>query len=69
MNPQFRDYLYPASGFQSAQFRLIENRLGLPKSARLSYGLRGYCTYLNAADAAVVEAAQVRRGHSLAATR
>ncbi|MFQ5605528.1 MAG: tryptophan 2,3-dioxygenase family protein [bacterium] len=26
---EFRDYLIPASGFQSYQFRLIENRLGL----------------------------------------
>jgi tryptophan 2,3-dioxygenase len=26
----FRDFLVPASGFQSLQFRLIENKLGLP---------------------------------------
>lgn len=26
---QFRDYLCPASGFQSLQFRLLENKLGL----------------------------------------
>jgi len=55
---EFRDYLYPASGFQSAQFRLLENRLGLPASSRLSYGLRGYCTYLNEADAARVKEAE-----------
>jgi tryptophan 2,3-dioxygenase len=31
----FRDYLFPASGFQSLQFRLIETRLGLPEGARV----------------------------------
>ena len=33
----FRDMLYPASGFQSFQFRLIENKLGLKSRQRLSY--------------------------------
>jgi len=28
---EFRDYLKPASGFQSLQFRMIENKLGLKK--------------------------------------
>jgi tryptophan 2,3-dioxygenase len=54
----FRDALYPASGFQSAQFRLVENKLGLPPAARLSYGLRGYCTYLNEKDAETVKSAE-----------
>lgn len=31
---EFRDLLVPASGFQSVQFRLIENRLGLRQGAR-----------------------------------
>src|SRR5690606_14798818 len=31
----FRDALVPASGFQSVQFRLIENRLGVDPSTRL----------------------------------
>jgi len=34
----FRDYLFPASGFQSAQFRLVENRLGLRAGDRLKLG-------------------------------
>lgn len=25
----FRDFLFPASGFQSFQFRLVENKLGM----------------------------------------
>ena len=32
---EFRDYLVPASGFQSVQFRLIENRLGVRPGDRL----------------------------------
>lgn len=31
----FRDYLFPASGFQSAQFRIMENKLGLRRQDRL----------------------------------
>lgn len=31
----FRDYLYPASGFQSAQFRMIEVMLGLKMENRI----------------------------------
>lgn len=33
----FRDYLYPASGFQSFQWRLLETKLGLRIQQRLSY--------------------------------
>jgi tryptophan 2,3-dioxygenase len=33
----FRDYLSPASGFQSAQFRLIENKLGVRTEHRVKY--------------------------------
>lgn len=38
----FRDMLRPASGFQSAQFRLIEIRLGLRASDRLAYEGRSF---------------------------
>ncbi len=31
----FRNYLFPASGFQSVQFRLVENKLGLRRQDRL----------------------------------
>ena len=55
----FRDFLYPASGFQSVQFRLIENCLGLRPAQRLSYGGRtGYCSVLNEADAGAVAASE-----------
>jgi tryptophan 2,3-dioxygenase len=33
----FRDQLYPASGFQSFQFRILENRLGLKPEQRVPY--------------------------------
>lgn len=33
----FRTYLNPASGFQSLQFRLIENKLGLKNENRVKY--------------------------------
>ncbi|MBX7232169.1 MAG: tryptophan 2,3-dioxygenase [Bdellovibrionales bacterium] len=32
----FRDFLFPASGFQSFQFRQLESLMGLPASQRLS---------------------------------
>lgn len=33
----FRDYLSPASGFQSMQFRLLENKLGVKSDHRVKY--------------------------------
>jgi tryptophan 2,3-dioxygenase len=39
---EFRDYLFPSSGFQSSQFRLIENKLGLQKDIRVNYGDKDY---------------------------
>lgn len=36
----FRDYLSPASGFQSLQFRLIENKLGVKSENRVKYNQR-----------------------------
>jgi len=39
---EFRDYLIPASGFQSFQFRLIENKLGLTDTKRIQYNNADY---------------------------
>lgn len=39
---EFRDYLAPASGFQSLQFRLIENKLGINKTQRTRYNYQDY---------------------------
>merc|ERR550532_358375 len=38
----FRDYLAPASGFQSLQFRLLENRLGVKQESRVKYNQQHY---------------------------
>lgn len=34
---EFREYLYPASGFQSFQWRSLETQLGLKSDSRLAY--------------------------------
>ncbi|TNN70819.1 Tryptophan 2,3-dioxygenase A [Liparis tanakae] len=36
----FREYLAPASGFQSLQFRLLENKIGVPDNLRVPYNRR-----------------------------
>jgi tryptophan 2,3-dioxygenase len=46
----FRDLLYPASGFQSAQFREIEIRLGLPRDERLAFDRAPFESKLSDAD-------------------
>ncbi|CAN2388759.1 tryptophan catabolic process to acetyl-CoA [Pristimantis euphronides] len=38
----FREYLSPASGFQSLQFRVLENKIGVPESLRVPYNRRHY---------------------------
>ncbi len=47
----FRDMLYPASGFQSLQFRLIENKLGLKSENRFTYNSQAYHSYVSKTDA------------------
>lgn len=42
----FRDMLYPASGFQSTQNRILENKLGLKREQRLSYNSAPYYSYV-----------------------
>jgi tryptophan 2,3-dioxygenase len=42
---EFRDLLYPASGFQSVQNRLIENKLGLKSEQRLAYNAMPYHSF------------------------
>ena len=47
---EFRNHLYPASGFQSAQFRLIENKLGLEEEQREMHGGCPYHQFLKDED-------------------
>lgn len=44
---EFRDFLIPASGFQSFQFRMIENKLGLKVDSRLKYNRNVYSKALS----------------------
>uniref|UniRef100_A0A2P2HW23 Tryptophan 2,3-dioxygenase n=1 Tax=Hirondellea gigas TaxID=1518452 RepID=A0A2P2HW23_9CRUS len=39
---EFRDYLSPASGFQSFQFRMLENKLGVRPENRVRYNQENY---------------------------
>jgi len=43
----FRDLLMPASGFQSYQFRLVENKLGLKSENRKQFDKSAYITRLS----------------------
>lgn len=54
---EFRNYLYPASGFQSAQFRLIEIKLGLEEDQRELHGGCPYHQFLKTDDKPHVEEA------------
>jgi len=56
----FRDYLIPASGFQSVQFRLIETRLGLSEGARVAFDDKAIEERLSIADRDKLAAARTR---------
>lgn len=53
----FRDFLYPASGFQSFQFRLIETKLGLREGDRLMYNQSRFQDHLPPSQQSLVETA------------
>lgn len=52
----FRDYLFPASGFQSAQFRIVENKLGLLPRDRLFLAGAEYTSRFTEEDRSRVKA-------------
>ena len=56
MTPQdflsFRDYLVPASGFQSIQFKMLEISLGLKRAFRIDFDQQSFLTRLNDEDRA-----------------
>ena len=54
----FRDQLIPASGFQSVQFRLIENGLGMRRGERLQINDAPYTSRFSKEHAARVEASE-----------
>jgi tryptophan 2,3-dioxygenase len=54
----FRDELFPASGFQSVQFRLIENKLGMRRGDRLQINDAPYTSRFTQEDVGRVEASE-----------
>jgi tryptophan 2,3-dioxygenase len=54
----FRDFLIPASGFQSVQFRLIENQVGLRAEDRVRLAGAPYTTALSPDDRRRVAASE-----------
>ncbi len=55
---EFRDYLVPASGFQSLQFRLIEATLGIRPEHRMEIEKQFFNSRLKAEDKMKLEAAE-----------
>lgn len=55
---EFRDYLVPASGFQSLQFRLVEATLGIKPQHRMEVEKQFFSSRLKAEDKATLEAAE-----------
>jgi tryptophan 2,3-dioxygenase len=47
---EFRDYLVPASGFQSVQFRLVESALGIKNEHRMEVEKQFFISRLNPTD-------------------
>lgn len=62
---EFRNYLCPASGFQSLQFRLLENKLGVRQENRVKYN-QNYMKVFGNDEQAVKELAQSEKEPSLA---
>lgn len=52
---EFREVLYPASGFQSLQFRLLENKLGLKSETRLPFNALPYHSYVTKEEAEILQ--------------
>jgi tryptophan 2,3-dioxygenase len=57
---EFRDYLVPASGFQSLQFRLIEATLGIKAHHRMEVEKQFFTSRLKAEDRKVLEETENR---------
>lgn len=62
----FRDYLCPASGFQSLQFRLLENKLGVKQEHRVKYK-QSYTLVFGRDPAAIEVIKRSEEEHSLSA--
>ena len=56
---EFRDALFPSSGFQSAQFRLLENKFGLQEDNRIGYGENSYKNAIISSELEQVEKSEL----------
>lgn len=54
----YRDYLSPASGFQSLQFRVLENKIGVLDNLRVPYNKRHYKDNFQGQDSEVLLATE-----------
>ncbi|XP_008324797.1 tryptophan 2,3-dioxygenase A [Cynoglossus semilaevis] len=54
----FREYLSPASGFQSFQFRLLENKIGVLDNLRVPYNKRHYRDNFKGHDSEILLASE-----------
>ena len=52
---EFRNYLFPASGFQSYQFRKVEVLMGLKNKHRITYGGYHYAAFFDEAQKVEME--------------
>jgi len=59
----FRDYLFPASGFQSYQFRVIETMLGLRDEKRITYNNQHFASVFD--ESQQVEIEEIQQGGSM----
>jgi tryptophan 2,3-dioxygenase len=57
---EFREFLLPASGFQSVQFRLLENMLGLEPEQRLLYNKEAYYAHVSPAHRQILQQSEKR---------
>lgn len=64
MTPQdfmgFRDYLVPASGFQSIQFKMLEIGLGLKSEFRIDFDKHSFYSRLNQTDREFLQALELQ---------
>ncbi|MCB0396747.1 MAG: hypothetical protein KDD36_08845 [Flavobacteriales bacterium] len=61
---EFRNYLIPASGFQSFQFRKVEVMMGLKQGQRITYNQKPYGSVFS--DSQMKELENLEAGNSLA---
>ncbi len=57
----FRDYLFPASGFQSFQFRVVETMLGLRNEDRITYNNQPFIHSLEPQQQETIQQLQQQR--------